>query len=140
MNEDLASTCVSDTRGLLCAVNEGSTCICVFNTCGIPRYMCAMSEYLTCICVFNTCGFLCAMNEDLTSTCVSDTRGFLCAVNEELHDVLRPYLLRRTKCGVLKDLPEKSDVILYHGLSKLQKKLYKAILTKDIGEKFVFQE
>ena len=99
-----------------------------------------MNEDLTSTCVSDTCGFLCAVNEDLTSTCVSDTCGFLCAVNEELHDVLRPYLLRRTKCGVLKDLPEKSDVILYHGLGKLQKKLYKAILTKDIGEKFVFQE
>ena len=57
-------------------------------------------------------------------------------MNEELHSILRPYLLRRTKSGVLKDLPEKSDVVLYHGLSKLQKKLYKAILTKDIGEAF----
>ena len=57
-------------------------------------------------------------------------------MNEELHGILRPYLLRRTKSGVLKDLPEKSDVVLYHGLSKLQKKLYKAILTKDIGEAF----
>ncbi|XP_076450689.1 chromodomain-helicase-DNA-binding protein 1-like [Babylonia areolata] len=50
---------------------------------------------------------------------------------EELHNLLKPYLLRRTKSGVLKDLPEKSDVVLYHGLSKLQKKLYKAILMKD---------
>ena len=56
------------------------------------------------------------------------------AVVEELHSLLKPYLLRRTKSGVLKDLPEKSDVVLYHGLSKLQKKLYKAILMKDIGE------
>ena len=28
----------------------------------------------------------------------------------------------------------KSEVILYTGLSTLQKKLYKAILTKDLGE------
>ncbi|XP_070199132.1 chromodomain-helicase-DNA-binding protein 1-like [Littorina saxatilis] len=52
-------------------------------------------------------------------------------VFEELHRALKPYLLRRTKSGVLKDLPGKSDVVLYHGLSKLQKKLYKAILMKD---------
>ncbi|KAL8602933.1 hypothetical protein ACOMHN_057243 [Nucella lapillus] len=51
---------------------------------------------------------------------------------EELHGLLKPYLMRRTKAGVLKDLPEKSDVVLYHGLSTLQKRLYKAILMKDI--------
>lgn len=51
----------------------------------------------------------------------------------ELHSLLQPYLLRRTKEGVLKDLPKKSEVVLYHGVSKLQKKLYKAILTKDLS-------
>ncbi|KAK6180019.1 hypothetical protein SNE40_012242 [Patella caerulea] len=51
---------------------------------------------------------------------------------EELHALLKPYLLRRTKSGELKDLPNKSEVILYHGLSPLQKKLYKAILIKDL--------
>ncbi|KAK0060448.1 chromodomain-helicase-DNA-binding protein 1-like isoform X1 [Biomphalaria pfeifferi] len=51
---------------------------------------------------------------------------------KELHQLLAPYLLRRTKDMVLPDLPEKSDIVLYHGLSSLQKKLYKAILVKDI--------
>ena len=51
----------------------------------------------------------------------------------ELHDLMDPYFLRRTKAQVLADLPEKTSVVLYHGLSQLQKKLYKAILTKDIG-------
>ncbi|KAL5006528.1 hypothetical protein ScPMuIL_015334 [Solemya velum] len=50
----------------------------------------------------------------------------------ELHKLLQPYLLRRTKTEVLKDLPEKSEIVLYHGLSALQKKLYRAILTKDL--------
>lgn len=31
------------------------------------------------------------------------------------------------------DLPAKYEVILYTGLSALQKKLYKAVLGKDIG-------
>ena len=52
----------------------------------------------------------------------------------ELHKLLQPLLLRRTKTVVLKDLPEKSEVILTHGISKLQVKLYKAILMKDMGE------
>lgn len=51
----------------------------------------------------------------------------------ELHDLLKPYLLRRTKEVVLKDLPKKSDLVMYHGISKVQKKLYKALLTKDIS-------
>ena len=42
-------------------------------------------------------------------------------------------MLRRTKSEVVKDLPKKSEVILYHGISELQKKYYKAILLKDIG-------
>ncbi|XP_005098173.1 chromodomain-helicase-DNA-binding protein 1-like [Aplysia californica] len=50
----------------------------------------------------------------------------------ELHLLMKPYFLRRTKSTVLADLPEKSNVVLYHGLSALQKKLYKAIHTKDI--------
>ena len=52
----------------------------------------------------------------------------------ELHDLLKPFLLRRIKAEVVKDLPVKTEVILYHGLSELQKKYYKAILTKDLGE------
>jgi len=38
------------------------------------------------------------------------------------------------KADVLKDLPKKSEVILYHGLSSVQKNYYKAILRKDVGQ------
>ena len=51
----------------------------------------------------------------------------------ELHRILKPFLLRRTKATVVKDLPNRVEVVLYHGLTKLQKKYYKALLTKDIG-------
>ncbi|KAH9504974.1 Chromodomain-helicase-DNA-binding protein 1-like [Bulinus truncatus] len=51
-----------------------------------------------------------------------------CPDVKELHQLLAPYLLRRTKEMVMPDLPEKCDIILYHGLTSLQKKLYKAIL------------
>ncbi|XP_022089651.1 chromodomain-helicase-DNA-binding protein 1-like [Acanthaster planci] len=53
------------------------------------------------------------------------------AVKNDLHSILLPFLLRRTKNEVVLDIPKKSEVILYHGLSALQKKLYKAVLTKD---------
>ncbi|XP_053383751.1 chromodomain-helicase-DNA-binding protein 1-like [Mercenaria mercenaria] len=51
----------------------------------------------------------------------------------ELHKLLKPYLLLRRKSEVLKDLPNKSEVVLTHGISKLQAKLYKGILVKDTG-------
>lgn len=51
---------------------------------------------------------------------------------KELHGLLKPFLLRRTKNEVVSDLPEKSEVVINCGMSALQKKLYKAVLTKDL--------
>ncbi|KAB5583814.1 hypothetical protein PHYPO_G00099960 [Pangasianodon hypophthalmus] len=50
---------------------------------------------------------------------------------EELHQVLQPFLLRRVKAEVEAELPKKAEVVVYHGMSALQKKYYKAILMKD---------
>ncbi|XP_070252429.1 chromodomain-helicase-DNA-binding protein 1-like [Myotis yumanensis] len=50
----------------------------------------------------------------------------------ELHKLLQPFLLRRVKSEVATDLPKKTEVVLYHGMSALQKKYYKAILMKDL--------
>ena len=36
---------------------------------------------------------------------------------EVLHEILRPFFLRRTKEEVLKDLPPKTEVILYTGMT-----------------------
>lgn len=52
----------------------------------------------------------------------------------ELQSVLEPYLLRRVKSEVALDLPKKTELLVYHGMSALQKKYYKALLTKDLGE------
>ena len=52
----------------------------------------------------------------------------------DIASILEPFILRRLKSDVLKDLPKKSQVILYHGLSAVQKTYYKAILRKDIGD------
>ncbi|XP_069053586.1 chromodomain-helicase-DNA-binding protein 1-like isoform X1 [Lepisosteus oculatus] len=50
----------------------------------------------------------------------------------ELHSVLQPFLLRRVKAEVAAELPKKTEVVVYHGMSALQKKYYKAILTRDL--------
>uniref|UniRef100_A0A8C8S8S3 Chromodomain-helicase-DNA-binding protein 1-like n=1 Tax=Pelusios castaneus TaxID=367368 RepID=A0A8C8S8S3_9SAUR len=51
---------------------------------------------------------------------------------KELHGLLQPFLLRRVKAEVEADLPKKVEVVLYHGMSALQRKYYKAILMKDL--------
>ncbi|XP_055020875.1 chromodomain-helicase-DNA-binding protein 1-like isoform X2 [Boleophthalmus pectinirostris] len=50
----------------------------------------------------------------------------------ELQRILEPFLLRRVKSEVALDLPKKTELVLYHGMTALQKKYYKAILTKDL--------
>ncbi|XP_044613917.2 chromodomain-helicase-DNA-binding protein 1-like isoform X2 [Equus asinus] len=50
----------------------------------------------------------------------------------ELHQLLQPFLLRRVKAEVATELPKKTEVVIYHGMSALQKKYYKAILMKDL--------
>lgn len=50
----------------------------------------------------------------------------------ELRELLQPFLLRRVKTEVAAELPKKTEVVLYHGLSALQKKCYKAVLMKDL--------
>ncbi|XP_060057984.1 chromodomain-helicase-DNA-binding protein 1-like isoform X2 [Erinaceus europaeus] len=52
---------------------------------------------------------------------------------KELHKLLQPFLLRRVKAEVASELPKKTEVVIYHGMSALQKKYYKAILMKDLG-------
>lgn len=52
----------------------------------------------------------------------------------ELQSILEPFLLRRVKSEVALDLPKKTELVVYHGMSALQKKYYKALLLKDRGE------
>lgn len=48
-----------------------------------------------------------------------------------IHQVLRPFLLRRLKSDVEKGLPPKKETILKVGMSQMQKQYYKALLQKD---------
>nr|XP_036877332.1 chromodomain-helicase-DNA-binding protein 1-like isoform X2 [Manis javanica] len=50
----------------------------------------------------------------------------------ELHKLLQPFLLRRVKAEVATELPKKTEVVIYHGMSALQKKYYRAVLMKNL--------
>jgi chromodomain-helicase-DNA-binding protein 4 len=49
----------------------------------------------------------------------------------ELHDMIRPFFLRRTKVQVLTFLPPMAQIILPVTMSVVQKKVYKSILSKN---------
>ncbi|GMG39235.1 unnamed protein product [Ambrosiozyma monospora] len=56
-----------------------------------------------------------------------------------LHTILRPFLLRRVKKDVIKDLPPKREYIVYSKLSEKQEIFYKAILAKNFFPMFLKQ-
>uniref|UniRef100_A0A671W9X4 Chromodomain helicase DNA binding protein 1-like n=1 Tax=Sparus aurata TaxID=8175 RepID=A0A671W9X4_SPAAU len=61
-----------------------------------------------------------------------DVDSFLNTYSNSLVLVLEPFLLRRVKSEVAVDLPKKTELVMYHGMSALQKKYYKAVLMKDL--------
>ncbi|XP_012716707.2 chromodomain-helicase-DNA-binding protein 1-like isoform X1 [Fundulus heteroclitus] len=61
------------------------------------------------------------------------------ALASELQSILEPFLLRRVKSEVALDLPKKTELVVYHGMSALQKKYYKAVLMRDY-EAFVNEQ
>ena len=48
---------------------------------------------------------------------------------KQIHRLLKPFMLRRLKSDVEKSLPTKKEIFMYIGLTKLQKQLYKNIIT-----------
>ncbi|EEB08811.1 SHREC complex subunit Mit1 [Schizosaccharomyces japonicus yFS275] len=52
---------------------------------------------------------------------------------EEVHQLLKPYVLRRVKDDVLNSLPPKVELIIPLSMTSLQKKLYKSILAKNVN-------
>ncbi|XP_060934573.1 chromodomain-helicase-DNA-binding protein 1-like [Limanda limanda] len=55
------------------------------------------------------------------------------ALAARLQFILEPFLLRRVKSEVAVELPKKTELLMYHGMSALQKKCYRAFLLKDLG-------
>lgn len=54
------------------------------------------------------------------------------SIVNQLHQVLKPFLLRRIKNDVEKSLLPKQELNVYVGMSKMQRKWYQSILEKDI--------
>ncbi|CAJ0577901.1 unnamed protein product, partial [Mesorhabditis spiculigera] len=50
---------------------------------------------------------------------------------QKLHSLLGPHMLRRLKADVLKNMPSKSELIVRVELAPMQKKYYRAILTRN---------
>jgi SWI/SNF-related matrix-associated actin-dependent regulator of chromatin subfamily A member 5 len=53
-------------------------------------------------------------------------------VVSKLHSLLQPFLLRRLKVDVAKDLPPKREIKLYTGMVELQAYWYKSILSRNL--------
>lgn len=53
------------------------------------------------------------------------------SVASTLHRILRPFMLRRLKADVARDLPEKKELYVYVSLSPLQQEIYKDIVLKN---------
>ena len=51
---------------------------------------------------------------------------------KQIHQLLKPFVLRRLKNEIQYKIPPKTEIFLYVGLSKLQKEMYKKILSKNI--------
>ncbi|KAL3921465.1 MAG: hypothetical protein SGILL_002733 [Bacillariaceae sp.] len=49
----------------------------------------------------------------------------------KLHDILRPFLLRRIKADVLSEMPPKKEVVVYSGMSRLQQG-YASLIEKGV--------
>jgi SNF2 family DNA or RNA helicase len=71
-------------------------------------------------------------NADTSEELLSNEERML--VIHRLHELLRPFMLRRVKSEVLDQLPDKVEKVLRCELSSWQKELYKQISTKIIGE------
>uniref|UniRef100_A0A8C4EWB2 Chromodomain helicase DNA binding protein 1-like n=1 Tax=Dicentrarchus labrax TaxID=13489 RepID=A0A8C4EWB2_DICLA len=61
-----------------------------------------------------------------------ETDDFVNSYSNVQSHILEPFLLRRVKSEVAVDLPKKTELVVYHGMSALQKRYYKAFLMKDL--------
>lgn len=79
-----------------------------------------------------------AGNEDPNQELLSNEERVL--IIHRLHELLRPFMLRRVKSEVLDQLPEKVEKVLKCELSCWQKELYKQISKKVVDESNLLSE
>eukprot|EP00656_Telonema_subtile_P050797 TRINITY_DN6671_c0_g1_i3.p1 TRINITY_DN6671_c0_g1~~TRINITY_DN6671_c0_g1_i3.p1 ORF type:complete len:820 (+),score=195.20 TRINITY_DN6671_c0_g1_i3:64-2523(+) len=70
--------------------------------------------------------------EDFDSFFNLDTEGSKQSLIKQLHSLVRPFLLRRLKTEVAKDLPPKKELQIMCGLSEMQQYYYKKLIERDI--------
>lgn len=83
--------------------------------------------------------------DDLTNSETETSEELKKAMNDKLqkeiikslHTVLKPFLLRRVKKDVIKDLPPKREYIIYSDLQPLQQIIYNACINKNLPEVLV---
>ncbi|KAF2840017.1 hypothetical protein M501DRAFT_991062 [Patellaria atrata CBS 101060] len=79
--------------------------------------------------LFNLLQFL---SDDVDAAALEEEYSEMTAENiTKLHDLIRPFILRRTKAQVLTFLPSMAQIIVPLTMSTLQKELYKSILAKS---------
>jgi len=64
---------------------------------------------------------------------IEDDREVKAKMIMQLQKMLSPFMLRRIKSEVEKELPAKIETILFVGMSALQKSLYKAVLQRNVA-------
>jgi chromodomain-helicase-DNA-binding protein 4 len=78
--------------------------------------------------LFNLLQFL---DNDVSAKALEEDYADLTEENvRKLHELIRPFFLRRTKAQVLTFLPPMAQIIVPVSMSLLQKKLYKSIIAK----------
>ncbi|RHZ16106.1 hypothetical protein DYB37_008563 [Aphanomyces astaci] len=55
-------------------------------------------------------------------------------VVSKLHEILRPFVLRRLKVDVVLDVPSKTEIVVYCPMTDLQASYYKLIATKELAQ------
>ena len=78
------------------------------------------------------------INPDILGSYAFFTKNFIVPIQKQksekalqtLHQIIQPFLLRRTRASVLKELPELSEQIVYCDMDKEQKKWYESEKSK----------
>eukprot|EP00658_Telonema_sp_P-2_P000140 TRINITY_DN10043_c0_g2_i1.p1 TRINITY_DN10043_c0_g2~~TRINITY_DN10043_c0_g2_i1.p1 ORF type:complete len:965 (+),score=286.55 TRINITY_DN10043_c0_g2_i1:52-2946(+) len=70
--------------------------------------------------------------DDFDSFFDLNSEGSKQSLIKQLHSLVRPFLLRRLKTEVEKDLPPKKELMIMCGLSEMQQYYYKKLIERDI--------